>query len=244
MKAFEVDVYQRNDGRGDFGNVTDFVEGCDKMSLCGSVEQTKTITFGVKDNLERPDTHIVALIHMDEHSKELKVTSTDEPFVYEFSFAENTVGVGILEVFFDGEQIPESPFRVKIGERDCRLDFPGQGKSAVRQFRTYPRVPSFEGLNLKKLNTLSFHQTEDGSCQCNSETIEISGECMPSSTFAIMISTILFALASIAGYLFLRYKRRKSDELWLVSVEELHFSEPVEIIGQGSFGVVLLAEYR
>ena len=32
--------------------------------------------------------------------------------------------------------------------------------------------------------------------------------------------------------------------MWLVSVEELHFGEPVEIVGQGSFGVVLLAEYR
>jgi hypothetical protein len=46
------------------------------------------------------------------------------------------------------------------------------------------------------------------------------------------------------GYLFLRYTRRKNDEMWLVCVEELHFGEPVEIIGQGSFGVVLLAEYR
>jgi serine/threonine protein kinase len=32
--------------------------------------------------------------------------------------------------------------------------------------------------------------------------------------------------------------------MWQVNHEELHFSHPVEVIGQGAFGVVLLAEYR
>ena len=32
--------------------------------------------------------------------------------------------------------------------------------------------------------------------------------------------------------------------MWQVNHEELHFSHPVEVIGQGGFGVVLLAEYR
>ena len=40
------------------------------------------------------------------------------------------------------------------------------------------------------------------------------------------------------------YKKRKSDEVWLVNTEELHFDHPVEVVGQGAFGVVLLAEYR
>lgn len=40
------------------------------------------------------------------------------------------------------------------------------------------------------------------------------------------------------------YRREKSDEVWKVNVDELHFSHPAEVIGQGAFGVVLLAEYR
>ena len=40
---------------------------------------------------------------------------------------------------------------------------------------------------------------------------------------------------------FMRYKNMKSDEIWSVHVEELHLDDPVEVIGQGSFGVVLLA---
>lgn len=32
--------------------------------------------------------------------------------------------------------------------------------------------------------------------------------------------------------------------MWHVNAEELNFSHPVEVIGQGAFGVVLAAEYR
>ena len=42
----------------------------------------------------------------------------------------------------------------------------------------------------------------------------------------------------------MRYRKRKSDEVWHVNAEELHFDHPVEVVGQGAFGVVLLAEYR
>ena len=51
------------------------------------------------------------------------------------------------------------------------------------------------------------------------------------------------ALAFVT-FLLLRYKARKNDEAWQVSIDELHFDDPIEVIGQGSFGVVLLAEYR
>ena len=45
-------------------------------------------------------------------------------------------------------------------------------------------------------------------------------------------------------FCYVRHKTRKSDEMWKVHTDELHFDDPVEVIGQGSFGVVLLAEYR
>lgn len=45
-------------------------------------------------------------------------------------------------------------------------------------------------------------------------------------------------------YCYFGYRRRKSDEVWHVNPEELDFSHPVEVIGQGAFGVVLAAEYR
>ncbi|CAB9524509.1 activated protein kinase catalytic subunit alpha-1 [Seminavis robusta] len=217
VKAFEVDVYEYSHGRGDVQELSRIGTGCDKMDLCGTVEQTKLITFRAIDNKERDNAIVKAKIHMDQSSNEVPVSKVENAsYTYEFSFTEDILGVGILEVFVDNKQIPESPFRVQIYPRDCNLDFPGKGMSPMA----------------------------DGQCDCDSGTIKIAGDCMSSSTFAIIISSIILVLALEIGYVFLRYKRRKSDEMWLVNVEELHFSEPVEVVGQGSFGVVLVAEYR
>eukprot|EP00977_Amphora_coffeiformis_P008605 scaffold1953_cov176-Amphora_coffeaeformis.AAC.23 len=46
---------------------------------------------------------------------------------------------------------------------------------------------------------------------------------------------------------FLRYaeqKKREADAVWHVHPEELHFRTPPEVLGRGSFGLVLLGEYR
>jgi hypothetical protein len=62
--------------------------------------------------------------------------------------------------------------------------------------------------------------------------------------FAAIMASISLLLAMQIGWCFLTYRRRKSDEMWHVNPEELNFSYPVEVIGQGAFGVVLAAEYR
>lgn len=81
-------------------------------------------------------------------------------------------------------------------------------------------------------------------CECADSTIKIAGECVPLGTF----TAIMAAIGSLIGfqivYCYLGYRRRKSDEVWHVNPEELNFSHPVEVIGQGAFGVVLAAEYR
>jgi serine/threonine protein kinase len=61
---------------------------------------------------------------------------------------------------------------------------------------------------------------------------------------AIVISLGAVCLITICGVYFIRYRNHKQDQQWLVNVEELQFDDPVEVIGQGSFGVVLLGEYR
>ena len=67
---------------------------------------------------------------------------------------------------------------------------------------------------------------------------------MSTGVFAGILSAVLLFVAFQFGYFYLRYRRMKNDEMWLINVEELHFGDPVEVVGQGSFGVVLLAEYR
>jgi hypothetical protein len=67
---------------------------------------------------------------------------------------------------------------------------------------------------------------------------------VPKGTFAAIMASVGLLIILQVGWCLLRYKRRKSDEVWHVNHEELDFSHPVEVIGQGAFGVVLLADYR
>ena len=49
---------------------------------------------------------------------------------------------------------------------------------------------------------------------------------------------------SLVGFLYLRYIRKKHDGQWSIAMKELKFWEPIELLGRGSFGMVVKAEYR
>jgi serine/threonine protein kinase len=85
---------------------------------------------------------------------------------------------------------------------------------------------------------------EQGTCACADDTVDIRGKCVETSIFAIAGSAGGLLLVAIVGFLYMRHRNHKADTMWLVNVDELQFDDPVEVIGQGSFGVVLLAEYR
>ena len=82
-----------------------------------------------------------------------------------------------------------------------------------------------------------------GTCVCRGSAMEIGGKCISSAIVFLIISGVIMLIALEAAYLYLNHKKRQADTMWLVNVDELHFSEPVDIIGQGSFGVVLLVEH-
>jgi hypothetical protein len=90
----------------------------------------------------------------------------------------------------------------------------------------------------------SILQNEVGDCQCSNDSIEINGKCMADGLFAGIVSAVCALILAQLGWWYLGYRRRKNDEMWQVNTEELHFSYPVEVIGQGAFGVVIMAEYR
>jgi hypothetical protein len=112
--------------------------GCDKMSLCGAVEQTKEILFHAYDNRLRNNATVTALMHVGQDNRYLPITQV-EPYLYEFGFSHSERGVAVLEVFFDGVQIPESPVRVEVAARDCDTDFPGQRKIPVSTICVKPQ---------------------------------------------------------------------------------------------------------
>ncbi|CAB9522115.1 activated protein kinase catalytic subunit alpha-1 [Seminavis robusta] len=224
VMAFEVDVYPYDEQ----GNVTDHritgdqnqeqIEACGKMTLCDTIEQTREAHFRAYDNRGRENPNVRVTMHVGEHDEELVVTRQNGTFAYDFDWRWDTVAVGIMEVYFDDVQIPQSPIRVQVVPRNCDMDaeHKGQGK-----------VPG-----------------ESGMCICGSGTVELGSKCVSSAVFFAILAAIILVIALQLGVWFLGYKKRQSDQMWLVNVEELHFSEPVEIIGQGAFGVVLLAEYR
>lgn len=87
-----------------------------------------------------------------------------------------------------------------------------------------------------------------------SQSLLLSGKIVPSlqcflsflqgtyNSCCLLHRAVVGVLLILFGTLvFMRYKNLKSDEIWSVHVEELHLDDPVEVIGQGSFGVVLLA---
>eukprot|EP00980_Cylindrotheca_fusiformis_P023386 scaffold10429_cov126-Cylindrotheca_fusiformis.AAC.17 len=214
IQAFEVSVFPfHNETNRNILYSQDY--GCDKMSLCGSTEQREPIVFRAFDNQQRANVTVTALLHIGQESILLDVQTVGE-YLSEFTFSRERTGVAILEVLVDDIQIPESPFRVEIVERDCEVEYPGQAMTA---------------------NLI-------GVCECSPDTIAIGNECVPTGTFAAILASVGLVLALMLGAVFLTYQRRKSDEMWQVNDEELHFSYPVETIGQGAFGVVVLAEYR
>jgi len=97
---------------------------------------------------------------------------------------------------------------------------------------------------------------EDGECICtnlvdySSIGVGESASCIlkeaRSSMLALSIALPIASLLIICVVAVLIYerKRNQNDSVWEVNPDELQFGEPPVVIGRGSFGVVLMAEYR
>ena len=79
----------------------------------------------------------------------------------------------------------------------------------------------------------------DGICQCGDGTVQVGDNCVEAASFAIAGSIMCVFILGLLTIYYVRYKNAKNDEVWQVHPDELHLLD--EVIGQGSFGVVLLA---
>ena len=80
---------------------------------------------------------------------------------------------------------------------------------------------------------------EYGSCQCGANTVHVGGNCVASATFVIVGLIVGIMVLAVVTCVYIQHKNAKSDEVWQVHPDELQLLD--EVIGQGSFGVVLLA---
>ena len=187
------------------------------MTLCGSFEQTKSITFRAFDNKRRDDAEVTVLFHVGDTPKWLPVKRINGTYAYEFTISEDHVGIEVFEVYVDGEQIPDSPIRVEIAPLDCDV---------------------LHGMNSNRV------ADDQGICVCDSNTYAMGDRCVKSPFFFVMIFGGIFIVIGILLFFYLKYKRKQSDSVWHINVDELVFDEPPQVIGQGAFGVVIAGTYR
>ena len=201
--------------------------GCSKLELCGTIEQTKKLTFRAVDNKKRGGLDLTARILEGTKTREIKarpvlnrVTGTNAANatsnIYEFTVGSNRAGVLLLEILANGEHIEASPIRVEVQERDCAAQF----------------------------QDVRLQADSEGNCVCNANSVSVAAKCVP---YSLVISSILLpilVLVMFGIYIFVQKKRKEADSVWTVKKSELLFHDPPEIIGRGTFGLVLLAEYR
>ena len=239
VKSFDVDVfpvlddgslYRDADGMGQTTSLAsapvdgeESPVGCPKMELCGSIEQGKPIRFRAIDNKKRSGIDMSVFVHAGQsETREIQATpvlpvgNDTETFMYDFVISEPRVGVVVLEILAGGEQIPESPLRLEVTPRNCAAD---------------------------NDDPLSVAQA-DGSCSCAANSVDIGGQCV---SYAILLPAIilpLLAIAAVGIFFYIKQKHKAADSVWHVKEKELEFDDPPQIIGRGTFGLVLLAEYR
>ena len=169
------------------------------------------------DNKHRHNPEVKVLVHAGDFSKELPVRRIEGHDAYEFDLSEKKVQAQVVEVFFNGEQVPESPIRIIVDDLNCDAFFHANSHRSA---------------------------DEQGNCVCSDNTYELAGECIEAVYFFIIVFSVVFIAMAIFVSFYLSYKKLQNDSVWHINVEELHFNEPPEVIGQGGFGIVILGQYR
>mmetsp|Transcript_26441 Transcript_26441/g.44151 ORF Transcript_26441/g.44151 Transcript_26441/m.44151 type:complete len:1556 (-) Transcript_26441:105-4772(-) len=214
VQAFDVDVSPIDDL-----NKVEGLNGgaCPKFAICGQVEQSYKLTFRAVDNKERQEPGLSVRVLEGSREQDLKVERISN-HTYEFTFdaSRSPPGIAIFEVYADGEQIPESPFRFQVSERQCDVE---------------------TGDSLREVD-------ENVNCVCQAGSNEINGGCVPNSILIPAIVVPLLILLALSVYLYVEHKKKQADSIWAVKPDELVFNDPPCILGRGTFGLVLLAEYR
>ncbi|KAG7340885.1 multi-sensor hybrid histidine kinase [Nitzschia inconspicua] len=78
----------------------------------------------------------------------------------------------------------------------------------------------------------------------NGIAIRNSNACVPYSTLMPAILVPLFVIFAVMVHLYVESRRKQADAVWSVDPKELQFLEPCQVVGRGTFGYVVLAEYR
>jgi hypothetical protein len=84
---------------------------------------------------------------------------------------------------------------------------------------------------------------DDGVCVCPAGTVGITDSCVDITALTCSIAFPLFALIIVGVYCRGLKKRKKADAVWEVKPSDLKIGTNPVVLGEGSFGLVVLADY-
>lgn len=84
---------------------------------------------------------------------------------------------------------------------------------------------------------------QDGDCYCPSMTVQIGGSCVDLSVLNPSIIVPVVLLGLIATFAYGKYRHKAADNIWKIKFKDLKFPATPQILGVGTFGVVIRAEY-
>ena len=236
VEAYEVDFFpvEEEEEESSFGSTTDdgigVGSGCSKFSVCGQVQQSHTLTFRAIDNRykERPDSTMTgAFLLPDESELPFNFTkrtiantassSTNHSY-FEFHFFATNMNEGqkTIKIRINNQEIPESPFRINVVKRDCAADTGNSHKEA----------------------------NEYGQCVCKDGMVQMGDRCVYLAILIPTIFVVAFIMVMIGVHCYVQRKKDQADNIWKIDPDELLVDDPPRVLGRGTFGLVLLAEYR
>ena len=190
---------------------------CAKFDICGEVEQGESIVFHAIDNKRREGiTMSVKLIDGKDFQTFVmeQVNGTNH---YEFSFDANQreVGITIIQLFVEDEQVLQSPFRFEVVERDC--------KAATGNVRLQP--------------------DRYGNCICSGRNVTIAYRCVAIEVVVGSVLGVFLLVLAIAIKFYVNKKNNEAS-FWKIHPAEVEFPAEPHCLGSGKYGVVLEAKYR
>ena len=211
-------------------NLLEQHEECKKMRKCGIMHQREELQYLMKDHLLRPEQSVRWVLRraLSGYAKG-NVTDVDREGVgysiydekgeftnsYSLNVTTAAVGINILEIYFGGEQLPNSPFLLQCDRVPCENSY--------------------------------YIANETGYCNCNTaeggHVLTFSG-CWRTLDLAACAAVPLVTLGFLSVVLYSRYKLQQADSLWTIDVANIMFADPPEILGRGTFGLVVAGEYR
>jgi hypothetical protein len=191
--------------------------GCSKMSLCGKIRQKQTLILKLVDNKLREKMAVTWTLRERTEARSGSGQALDGAFdsKYMLSLTSKYTGVHILQILLDGVEVPSSPVLIEVVAADC------EDSTKIAD--------------------------EQGECRCNTDagyTSVAGSKCMKLSVLVVVIVVPLFCFLILAGIFYIKFTTKMADSIWEIKIDDLVFDNPIEVLGRGTFGLVVSANYN